>query len=149
MIKTNLRMILGTFLVALATGATSAVPSAADPVPGLLVVVTSENPQVQGMAMVLSKQSLGRGAQVRILLCGPGGDVALKGAPQVELKPRGMTPQGMLSGLVAQGVTVEVCALYLPNQQKQPSDLIEGVGVAKPPVIAEAMLAANTRLFTF
>ncbi len=149
MIKTSLKTVLGVFMVALATATSSAVSSAADPVPDLLVVVTSENPQVQGMAMVLSRQSLGRGAQVRILLCGPGGDVALKGAPQVELKPRGMTPQGMLSGLVAKGVKVEVCALYLPNQQKQPSDLIEGVGVAKPPVIAEAMLGPNVRLFTF
>ena len=76
-------------------------------------------------------------------------DVALKGAPQVALKPRGMTPQGMLAGLIADGVEVEVCALYLPNREKQPDDLIDGVGVAKPPAIAEAMLAANTRLFTF
>lgn len=124
-------------------------PQAAGQTPGLLVVVTSDEPQVQGMALVLSKQSAAAGAQVRILLCGPGGDLALKGAPQTKLKPRNVTPQEMLVGLMVNGVTAEVCALYLPNNGKSPDDLIQGVGVAKPPAIAAAMLAPDTRLFTF
>ena len=115
----------------------------------LLVVITSAEPEVQGMAMVLSRQSLNAGAEVRILLCGPGGDIALIDAPQQALKPRNVTPQEMMIGLAAQGVTVEVCALYLPNRDKAPGDLVNGVGVAKPPAIAAAMLAPNTRLFTF
>ena len=117
--------------------------------PNLLVVVTSAEPEVQGMAMVLSRQSLEAGAEVRVLLCGPGGDIALIDAPQQALKPRNVTPQEMMIGLAAQGVTVEVCALYLPNRDKAPGDLVNGVGVAKPPAIAAAMLAPNTRLFTF
>ena len=115
----------------------------------LLVVITSAEPEVQGMAMVLARQSLNAGAEVRILLCGPGGDIALIDAPQQALKPRNVTPQEMMIGLAAQGVTVEVCALYLPNRDKAPGDLVNGVGVAKPPAIAAAMLAPNTRLFTF
>lgn len=115
----------------------------------LFVVITSAEPEVQGMAMVLSRQSLNAGAEVRVLLCGPGGDMALVDSPQQVLKPRNVTPQEMMIGLVAQGVTVQVCALYLPNRDKAPSDLVNGVGVAKPPAIAEAMLAPNTRLFTF
>ena len=115
----------------------------------LLVVITSAEPEVQGMAMVLSRQSLEAGAEVRVLLCGPGGDIALIDAPQQALKPRNVTPQEMMIGLAAQGVTVEVCALYLPNRDKAPGDLVNGVGVAKPPAIAAAMLAPNTRLFTF
>ena len=115
----------------------------------LLVVITSAEPEVQGMAMVLSRQSLEAGAEVRVLLCGPGGDIALIDSPQQALKPRNVTPQEMMIGLAAQGVTVEVCALYLPNRDKAPSDLVNGVGVAKPPAIAAAMLAPNTRLFTF
>ena len=115
----------------------------------LLVVITSAEPEVQGMAMVLSRQSLEAGAEVRILLCGPGGEIALVDAPQQALKPRNVTPQEMMIGLAAQGVTVEVCALYLPNRDKAPGDLVNGVGVAKPPAIAAAMLAPNTRLFTF
>ncbi len=124
-------------------------PRAAGDRPSLLVVVTSDEPQVQGMAMVLSKQSAAAGAQVRILLCGPGGDLALQGAPQTKLKPRNVTPQEMLVGLMVDGVTAEVCALYLPNNGKSADDLIQGVGLAKPPAIAAAMLAPNTRLFTF
>lgn len=122
---------------------------AADQPPKLLVVVTSAEPQVQGMAMVLSKQSHAAGAEVQILLCGPGGDLALKGAPQTRLKPRNVTPQELLVGLMVAGVTADVCALYLPNSGKTADDLIQGVGLAKPPAIAAVMLAPSTRLFTF
>lgn len=115
----------------------------------LFVVVTSPDPQTQGMAMVLSTQALKQGAEVQMLLCGPGGDMALKGAPQTVMKPRGVTPQGMLKALIEMGVEPQVCALYLPNNGKSPADLIEGVGVAKPPAIAAALLAEEARLFTF
>ena len=115
----------------------------------LFVVVTSPDPQIQSMAMVLSIQARKRGAPVRMLLCGPGADLALKGAPQTALKPRGATPQGMLSTLIGMGVTAEVCALYLPNNGKSPADLIDGVGVAKPPAIASVIVEDDTKLFTF
>lgn len=125
-------------------------PAFADPAkPGLFVIVTSENAEVQGMAMVLSIQSVQHDAAVRVLLCGPGGDLAVKGAPQTALKPKNITPQAMMGKLLSAGVTVEVCALYLPNSGKSADDLIEGVGVAKPPAIASALLAPNTKLFTF
>lgn len=115
----------------------------------LFVVVTSPDPQTQGMAMVLSIQARKQGAEVQMLLCGPGGDLALKGAPQTVLKPRDATPQGMLTALIEMGVEPQVCALYLPNNGKSPADLIDGVGVAKPPAIAAALLAEETRPFTF
>ena len=117
--------------------------------PGLFVVVTSPEAQTQGMAMVLSLQAVEQGAAVQMLLCGPGGDLALKDAPQTVLKPRGVTPQGMLTKLISMGVEPQVCAIYLPNRGKSPTDLIQGVGVAKPPTIAAALLADRTRLFTF
>ncbi len=115
----------------------------------LFVVVTSPEPQTQGMAMVLSIQALKQGAGVEMLLCGPGGDLALKDAAQTTLKPRGVTPQGMLTTLIGMGVKPQVCALYLPNENKSPADLIEGVTVAQPPAIAAALLAEDTKLFTF
>ena len=139
---------LAAFVLALGLALPGSAQAAGDP-PNLLVVVTSDEPQVQGMAMVLSKQSVAAGAQVRILLCGPGGDLALQGAPQTQLKPRNVTPQEMLVSLMVEGVTAEVCALYLPNNGKSADDLIQGVGLAKPPAIAAAMLAPNTRFFTF
>lgn len=115
----------------------------------LFVVVTSPEPQTQGMAMVLSIQALKQGAKVEMLLCGPGGDLALKDAAQTTLKPRGVTPQGMLTTLIGMGVKPQVCALYLPNGNKSPADLIEGVTVAQPPAIAAALLAEDKKLFTF
>ncbi|MFC7049666.1 hypothetical protein [Emcibacter nanhaiensis] len=117
--------------------------------PSILTVVTSPDVQTQGMAFVLSIQSVQQGAQVRVLLCGPAGDLALKGAAETKLKPKGMSPQMLMSKLITLGATVEVCALYLPNADKTPADLVDGVGVAKPPAIAAAMLAPDTRLFTF
>lgn len=117
--------------------------------PRLLVIVTDPEPQTQAMALVLATQSANQGARVHVLLCGPGGDLAIEGAPQTELKPRGGTPQGLLKGLIEGGATVEVCALYLPNAGKSEADLIAGVGSAKPPAIAEEMLRPDTKLFTF
>lgn len=146
------RFLIVPALAALAFVLGFAMPSssqAAGETPSLLVVVTSAEPQVQGMAMVLSKQSRAAGAEVQILLCGPGGDMALQGAPQTRLKPRDVTPQEMLVGLMVDGVKADVCALYLPNSGKTKDDLIQGVGLAKPPAIAAIMLAPNTRLFTF
>ncbi len=144
--KTVLTLLLG--LVTAVAWASLAV-AADDSKPNLLVVVTSAEPQTQGMAMVLSMQSVKQGATVQILLCGPGGDLALKGAPQTTLKPKNVTPQAMLGMVMGMGVTTEVCALYLPNNGKTTGDLMDGVGVAKPPAIASALLAPNTRLFTF
>ncbi len=117
--------------------------------PNIFVVVTSADAQTQGMAMVLSIHARKQGAKVQVLLCGPGGDLALKGSPQTVLKPKGMTPQKLMAKLMTMGVQPQVCAIYLPNKGKSNIDLIAGVTVAKPPAIAATMLAEDTRLFTF
>lgn len=144
--KTFLTLVLG--LAAAITWGSLAV-AAEDPKSSLFVVITSAEPQTQGMAMVLSMQAVKQGAKVQILLCGPGGDVALKGSAQTILKPKNVTPQAMLGMVMGMGIKAEVCALYLPNAGKSADDLMDGVGVAKPPAIASALLAPNTRLFTF
>ena len=144
MYKLKKVMMAATFLLC------AIVPAAqAEEKPSILTVITSPDVQTQGMAFVLSLQSANQGADVQVLLCGPAGDLALKGAPETKLKPKDMSPQMLMSKLMGLGVTVEVCALYLPNAGKTPADLIDGIGVAKPPAIAAAMLAPNTRLFTF
>lgn len=76
-------------------------------------VTSADN--VQGMAMVLATQMVEQKAAVRILLCGPAGQLALKTYEPAALKPRNVTPKQMLAGLMKAGATVEVCALYLPN----------------------------------
>ncbi|MBF0587200.1 hypothetical protein INT08_10920 [Prosthecochloris sp. N3] len=120
-----------------------------DEADGLFVVVTSDNAQTQMMAMVLSTQTVKQGKSVRMLLCGPGGELAVKGSEQTMLKPLDKSPQMLLKGLLSQGVTVEVCPLFLPNKGADASVLVDGVSVAKPPVIAKELRKENIRLFTF
>jgi len=111
--------------------------------------VTSADNQSQGMAMVLATQMLEQKAAVRVLLCGPAGQLALKTYEPAALKPRNVTPKQMLAGLVKAGATVEVCALFLPNADRTPADLTDGVTVAKPPEVAAYMLKPGVRAFGF
>ncbi len=139
-------------LTAAAMGLALATPAFAEGADKLVTVVTSENPQTQLMAMVLTAQAVEQGAETRILLCGPGGDLALIDAPEsatAEQPPRGASPQGMLQMLMGNGVTVEVCAIYLPGLGAEPDVLIEGVGVAQPPAMAGAMMDAEARVWSF
>ena len=120
-----------------------------DAVKGMFVVVTSSDPQTQLMAMVLSTQTLKKEKYVRVLLCSSGGDLALKNGKEVILKPINKSPQMLLKDLINNGVTVQVCPLYLPNKEASLADLITGVTQAKPPLIAEALLEPGVKLFTF
>ncbi|HHE31989.1 MAG TPA: hypothetical protein ENL07_05025 [Chlorobaculum parvum] len=116
---------------------------------GLFVVVTSEDSMAQMMAMVLSTQTLKQGRSVRVLLCGEAGNLAVNGSKEKLFKPLNKSPQMLLKGLIAKGVKVEVCPLFLPNTGKQVSDLISGVIVAKPPLIATAMAEEGIKLLTY
>jgi len=116
---------------------------------GLFVVITEAEPMTQMMALVLSSQTVLQGKSLHILLCGPGGDLAMKNSPQVMMKPMNKSPQMLLQDLIAKGVKVEVCPLYLPNKGKAETDLINGVSVAKPPVVAKNLREEGIKLFTF
>ncbi|MEE9903998.1 MAG: hypothetical protein K4305_01000 [Chlorobium sp.] len=116
---------------------------------GLFVVITEAEPMTQMMALVLSTQTVAQGKRLQILLCGPGGDLAIKNSRQILMKPMNKSPQMMLQDLIAKGVKVEVCPLYLPNKGKAETDLINGVSVAKPPVVAENLREEGIKLFTF
>ena len=111
--------------------------------------VTSADNQSQGLAMVLATQWVEQKAAVRILLCGPAGQLALKTYEPAALKPRNVTPKQMMAGLMKAGATVEVCALFLPNADRTPADLTDGVTVAKPPEVAAYMLKPGVRAFGF
>lgn len=111
--------------------------------------ITSADNQAQGMAMVLATQMVEQKAAVRILLCGPAGQLALKAYEPAALKPRNVTPKQMMTGLLKAGATVEVCALFLPNADRAPADLTEGVTVAKPAEVAAYMLKPGVRAFGF
>ena len=115
----------------------------------LLVTIDSGTTMSQGAALVLAGQAQEQKAKVRVLLCGAGGDIAVVGQVGVALKPRNVTPQQMLQGIIKNGAQVEVCALFLPNTGKKPTDLIEGVTPAKPADVAAYLLKPNVRTLSF
>ena len=135
---------------AVAVAATGA--AHAEPAEKLVTIVTSENAQTQLMSMVLTAQAVEQGADARILLCGAGGDIALADAPEsatAPQPPRDASPQGLMKMLMSRGVTVEVCAIYLPGLGADQSVLLEGVGVAAPPAMAGAMLDSSAQVWSF
>jgi predicted peroxiredoxin len=139
-------------LLSAALAALAAIPAAAQDKGPLVTVVTSDNPQTQLMSMVLTMQAVEQGHAVRMLLCGPGGDLALADAPEsatAPQPPRDMSPQGLMKAIIGRGARVEVCAIYLPGRGADASVLIEGVGVAQPPEMAGAMLAPGTVVWSF
>lgn len=117
--------------------------------PEVFVTVTSGSLQTQGMAMVLATTMLEKGARVNVLLCDQAGDLALKSYDAPALKPREVTPGQMLRGLLSQGASVNVCALYLPNSKYGREELFEGVGIAMPPQVVDQMLDSGVRTFEF
>lgn len=113
----------------------------------LFVTVTGETPQAQAMPLVLANQALDQGAEVRVLLCDAGGQLALQNHQAPSLAPRNITPKDLLGRLMTKGATVEVCAIFIPNTEHTPEDLSAGIGIAQPGDVASWMMAPNTRLF--
>lgn len=115
----------------------------------LLVTINSGSAMTQGAALVLAGQAIEQKATVRVLLCDAGGDIAVVGKDMPSLKPRNVTPQQMLQGLIKSGAKVEVCALYLPNTGHQVSDLLAGVTAAKPADIVAYLLKPEVKTLAF
>ena len=125
---------------------------AQDNMPKLVTVITSDDAQTQLMGMVLTMQSVKAGASAHMLLCGPGGDLALKDASDsatAAQPPMGMSPQGLMQKIMAAGATVEVCALYLPGKGADAGVLLDSVGVAAPPAMAARLMDADARVLSF
>lgn len=115
----------------------------------LFVNIHSGNAMAQGAGLVLAGQALEQKASVRVLLCDKAGDIAVAGVELPKLKPRDVTTQQMLQGLIKAGAQVEVCALYLPNTGRKPTDLIEGVTPAKPADVAAHLLKPGVNTLAF
>lgn len=129
-----------------------AAPALASDPDSLVTIVTSDQPQVQLMSMVLTHQAMAKGHPTRILLCGAAGDMALKEAPDSATAgqpPKGASPQGLLMAALQKGATVEVCAIYLPGKSADPSVLMDGITVAQPPAMAGAMAAKDAIVWSF
>ena len=140
-----------TFLSA-ALALTLAAPAMAGDPDRLVTVITSDQPQVQLMALVLTHQAIDSGHGSHILLCGAAGDMALKDAPEsatAPQPPKGASPQMLMQGAIQKGATVEVCAIYLPGKGAEATALVDGVGVAQPPAMAGAITADDTIVWSF
>lgn len=115
----------------------------------LFVSIHSAGVMAQGAGLVLASQALEQKVAVRVLLCDAAGDIAVTGKEMPALKPRNVTPQQMLQGLIKAGAKVEVCALYLPNTGHQAADLVAGVTPAKPADVAAHLLKPGVRTLAF
>lgn len=144
----KLKLLMRTVLIAIMFSVPFST-NAADEVKGLFVVVTTPDPQTQMMAMVLSTQTLKKGKSVQVLLCSAGGDLALKNSQEVILEPQKKSPQMLLKNLLKEGVSVQVCPLYLPNKGAVITDVIEGVTQADPSLVADVLLQPDINLFAF
>ncbi|MCK0150082.1 hypothetical protein MWU54_08630 [Marivita sp. S6314] len=144
------KFLLTVAVVAMTAGAAIA---SSDTENKLVTVVTSPDAQTQLMAMVLTMQAAQQGAKAHIMLCGPAGDLALKDAPQnatAGQPPLDLSPQGLMQMVREKtGTTVEVCALYLPGKGADPSVLLDGIGVAKPPEMAARLMDDDTRVLNY
>lgn len=130
--------------------ALAALPARAAEV-SLVTVITAAEPQVQMMSLVLTLQAVKQGASAHVLLCGPGGDIALKAAPAAVTapqKPMGASPQDMIAKAMQAGAKVDVCAIYLPNKDLPADALIDGIGIAKPDAMAAELMNAG-RVLSF
>ena len=115
----------------------------------LFLTINSGSAMTQGAGLVLASQAMEQKTTVRVLLCDAGGDIAVTGKEMPSLKPKNVTPQQMLQGLIKAGAKVEVCALYLPNTGRQATDLIPGVTVGKPADVAAYLLKPDVKTLAF
>lgn len=128
---------------------TALAPQSDLPASDLFVVVTSGDAETQMMAMVLATQSMNQEVPVRILLCSEAGELAVRSSESPSFAPANRSPKQLLSGLIERGAVVEVCGIFLPNREYTADDLMEGVGMARPPEVAEYMRGEEVRYFTF
>ena len=119
----------------------------------LITILTAPEPQTQLMAMVLTMNAMAAGADAEMLLCGPAGDIALKEAPASATTgqpPRDASPQGLMKMMMEKnGLSVKVCAIYLPGKAADASILIDGVTAAAPDAMGAAIVADDTTVMSF
>ena len=119
--------------------------------PDMLTILTSDEDETQAMALILTMQAQKKGATPQVLLCDDAGDLAVtsEAGDSEILRGPDASPAQMIQRLVNNGVQVDVCAIYLPNREYTKVDLIDGVGVARPPAIGALVADPNVRRFTF
>lgn len=113
----------------------------------LFVTVTGSSTQDRAMPLVLANQAVDQGLEVRVLLCGDGALLAVADYEAEKFAPRDVSAKDLLARLMANGVQVDVCAIFLPNTDYTEADLSDGIGIAQPGEVASYMMGPRTRLF--
>lgn len=120
---------------------------------GLNILMTSADAQTQMMGMVLGGSILNdQKKALNITLCGHAGNLALKEFKAADVKrPDGSVanPKMALQGLMKAGAVVNVCPLFLPNAGKDAAALVEGITVAKPPMVAKGLTDGDFNNISF
>ncbi|MCB6178803.1 hypothetical protein LHP98_11765 [Rhodobacter sp. Har01] len=87
-----------------------------------MAILTAAEPQTRQVAMILTMNAIGKGAEAHILLRGPAADIALKEAPASATTttgqpPKDGSPQGLLQTMIAKnGIKARDCAICLPDR---------------------------------
>jgi len=111
----------------------------------LMVIVTTDDGVTQGMALTLSVLSKEQGANVDVLYCGKAGDLVIK-APEDKAPPM---QKWVINELIKKGTPVEICPPYLRANGKTKEDLIDGVKVATPKMVAKKLIDKNTQILSY
>ncbi len=137
-------------IIALAIGLFSSLVMA-QKTPDMLTIITSDDDETQAMALILTMQAQRNGVTPQILLCDDASELAVASEMDDSDVLRGPDASAaqMIQRMVNNGVTVDVCAIFLPNSEYSEDDLVDGVGVAQPPAIGALVADPAVRLFTF
>jgi len=111
----------------------------------LMVIVTTGDGVTQTMSIVLSSLAKEEGAKVNVLFCGKAGDLVVKSS-------KNSTPpmqKWVISELIEKGIPVEICPPYLKSNGKTKENLIKGVKVAKPKMVAKKLIDKNTQILSY
>lgn len=148
----QIRNLLITGFTMLAMVAAPAQTVAEEPPRDVLLLVNSEQDQVQGSAMTLASQLAQRDHSVHIILCGEAAELGLEEFLPQTLAPREVSAKELMQEAMSFGATVEVCHLFLPNsgyRQYEEEDLLGEVTVNRPEDKAEMISAPNVRVISY
>lgn len=142
------------FLIAALTalGLLAGPAHADDELRDILMLINTEEDQVQGMAMSMASELAQRDHNVHIILCGEAAELALEENIPSALAPRNISSKELMQEAMSFGATVEVCHLFLPNsgyRQYEEEDLLEDVTVNNPDDQVEMISGRNTRVLSY
>ena len=118
----------------------------------VLMLVNTEEDQVQGLAMTTASELAQRDHSVHIILCGEAGELGLEEYIPQTLAPRDVSSKELMLEAMSFGANVEVCHLFLPNsgyRQYEEEDLLDEVTVNNPEDKAEMISRDDLRVLSY